>query len=63
MRGLFLEAFVMFLLGGLVMLFVFFVRAAWKHAEVNEKLTKRNAELERENAELKSRVEELSSRG
>lgn len=61
MRAVIFETFAMFLLGGLVMLFVFFIRSAWRHAETNERLSKRVAELERENEELRRRLEGRAS--
>ena len=56
MRAIIFESLAMFLLGGLVVLFVFFIRAAWRHAERNEKLEKENEELKRRVAELEERV-------
>jgi cytochrome b561 len=58
MRTLIFESLAMFLLGGLVVLFIFFIRAAWRHAERNEKLTKENEELKRRVAELEERLKD-----
>ncbi len=56
MRAVIFESFAMLLFGGLLVFFGFFVRAAWRHAERNEKLTKENEELKRRVAELEERL-------
>lgn len=56
MRAVVFESMAMLLLGGLIVLFAFFIRAAWRHAERNEKLTKENEELKRRVAELEERL-------
>lgn len=58
MRAMMLEGIALFLLGGLVVAFVFFIRAAWRNAEANERLTRENESLRRENEELRRRAGE-----
>lgn len=55
MRGVIFEAIGMFLFGGIVVFFFFFVRSTWRHVERNETLT-------RENEELRRRIEELEKK-